>query len=135
MSGLKDISVRVVDGFPAASAPAILREVEALLARLTETGEPGVIDLRGVPMAAADFEMLARELGEGEVSATIVAGGPSTVRETAYSGVWWVTHRGDDGEILSEFIEVTRMPEILLSQPEDMLQSARRLRARLAQST
>ena len=135
MSGLKDISVRVIDGSPAASAPAILREVEALLARLTETGEPGVIDLRGLPMGAADFEMLARELGEGEVSATIVAGGPSTVRETAYSGVWWVTHRGDDGEILSEFIEVTRMPDILLSQPEDMLQSARRLRARLAQST
>jgi len=135
MSGLKDISVKVTDGFPATQAPAILREVEALLARLIETGETGAIDLRGVPVAAADLEMLARELGEGEVSATIVAGGPSTIRETAFAGVWWVTHRGEDGGVVSECIEITRMPEILLSQREDMLQSVKRLRDRLAESS
>ena len=133
MSGLKDISVKVVDGFAAANAYAILREVEALLVRLVETGECGVIDLHGLPMGPADFEVLTRELGTGEVTATLDAGGPSTVRETAYSGVWWITHRDDGDAVVAEFIEVAGVPDILRSQPEDMQAARQRLQARLAQ--
>lgn len=133
MSGLEDISVKVVSEFAAANAQAILREVETLLDRLLETGEAGVIDLRGLPMAPADFDILVEELGEGEVAATIEAGGPSSVRETAYTGVWWITHRDDGGAVVAEFIEVARVPEILKSQPEDMRRARERLAARLAQ--
>lgn len=135
MSGLKDIGIKVVDELAAANAHAVLREVESLLGHLVATGESGVIDLKGLPMAPADFEVLGSVLGEGEVNATIQAGGASSVRETAIHGVWWVTHRNEDGEVAAEFIEVARVPEILLSQPEDMETSLTRLRQVLSQET
>lgn len=134
MSGLKDIGVKVVDSLGAANAHAVLREIESLLGQLIETGESAVIDLKGLPMSPADFEVLSGVLGEGEVSATIHAGGESTVRETAFHGVWWVTHRNEDGNVSAEFIEVARVPEILASQPEDMEAGLMRLRGALATS-
>jgi hydrogenase-1 operon protein HyaF len=134
MSGLKDIGVKVVDSLGAANAHAVLREIESLLEQLVATGESGVIDLKGLPMSPADFEVLAGVLGSGEVSATIDAGGESSVRETAFHGVWWVTHRNEDGNVAAEFIEVTRVPEILASQPEDMEAGLMRLRSVLATS-
>lgn len=134
MSGLKDIGIKVVDTLAAANAHAVLREVESLLARLVATGEPAVIDLKGLPMSPADFEVLGQVLGQGEVSATIDAGGPSSVRETAFPGVWWITHRNEDGAIAAEFIEVTRVPEILASQVEDMDAGLARLRSALSSS-
>lgn len=129
VSGLKDIGIKVVDGLAAANAHAVLREIESLLDRLVATGEAGVIDLKGLPMAPADLEMLTDVLGEGEVSATLDAGGTSIVRETGVPGVWWVTHRNEDGAVAAEFVEVTRFPEILASQPEDMVSGLARLRS------
>lgn len=133
MTGLKDIGIKVVDGLAAANAHAVLREIESLLGHLVATGEAGVIDLKGLPMAPADFDVLGGALGQGEVTATIHAGGESTVRETAFPGVWWVVHRNEDGEVAAEFIEVARVPEILTSQPEDMESGLARLRRVLAE--
>ena len=132
MSGLKDIGVKVVDAAIAFSAPAILREIEALLEKLARSGESGVVDLRGVPLGPADYEMLRNELGQGEVTARLDAAGPSEVRETAYAGVWWVTHRDQTENVIAEFIEVTRMPEILTSQPEDVRAASARLKEKLS---
>lgn len=131
MSGLKDIGVKVSDGVRAANAHAVLREIESLLRKLVEKGESAVVDLKGLPMSAADFEVLADVLGQGEVTATLEAGGTSTARETAFPGVWWVTHRNDEGGVAAEFIEVARVPEIILSQPEDMALALNRLSSAL----
>jgi len=130
MSALDSISVKVVDGHAAANA--VLREVEALLQRLVTTGESGAIDLRALPLSPADLEWLAGELGEGEVSASIQADGPSVAHETAYAGVWWVTHRDDGNVVVAEFIEVCAIPEVLKSQPVDMGNALARLRRRTA---
>lgn len=129
MSGLSGIGVRVEPTAVAGNAQAILREVESLLARLVETGAGGAIDLRGLPLGPADVVLLRETLGQGEASATIDAGGPSTLAETGCTGVWWVTHRNDEGAVVAEYLEVARVPEILLSQPEDMRAGLARLRA------
>lgn len=126
MSGLSGIGVRVQA--VAGNAHAVLREVEALLARLIETGESGAIDLRGLPMGPGDYDLLREALGRGEASAALEAGGPSSLVETACSGVWWVTHRNDEGHVVAEYLEVARVPEILLSQPEDMRAGLARLK-------
>lgn len=130
MSALVNISVKVVDELSAANAHAILREVEALLERLVAGGESGAIDLRALPLAPADMELLARELGEGEVSASIQANGLSVVRETAYAGIWWVTHHDENDAVVAEFIEVCAIPEVLKSQQVDMSHALARLRRR-----
>jgi hydrogenase-1 operon protein HyaF len=109
------------------NALPILNEIRHALARLLESGETSVIDLGALPMGPQDEAELLAALGEGEVEATINAGGPSSVRETAFHGVWLLTHRNEAGETLARFIEVAFVPELLMSQAEDVADSAAEL--------
>jgi len=79
-----------------------------------------VIDLRSLPLAPGEEEHIETLLGVGEVRAELDALGPTIAQETRIPGVWVVTHRNASDEIVAKFIEVTRMPAILLSQDEDI---------------
>jgi len=70
-------------------------------------------------------------LGQGEIDLTLDMDGPSRFRETAYPGVWWVQHKDGGDRILSEYIEITRIPDFLATQPDQFIESADRLRDRL----
>ena len=98
----------------------ILNEIKHALDTLIESGESTTIDLRALPMAPGEEQHLESLLGTGEVTASIDAMGLSTVNESIFAGVWLVTHRNDDDEIMGKFIEITRVPSILQSQTEDM---------------
>ena len=43
------------------------------------------------------------------------------IYETQFAGVWLVTHYNENDSIVSRFIEVTEMPDVLKSQREDVL--------------
>lgn len=116
------------------NALPILNEIRHALARLLESGETTVIDLGALPMGPQDEAELLAALGEGEVEATIHAGGPSSVRETAFHGVWLLTHRNEAGETLARFIEIAFVPELLMSQAEDVADSAAELAKKLGQA-
>lgn len=136
MSGLDHIGVQVVtalDDGARSYVPALLREIEALLAELVASGRNGRIDLRSLPLLPGDDARLAAVLGDGEVDADIQATGGTRVRETGVAGVWWVTHANADGETVAEFIEVALVPEILKTHPEDARTGLARLRERLAE--
>jgi hydrogenase-1 operon protein HyaF len=49
--------------------------------------------------------------------------------------VWVVSHYDEMGDLKSRFIEVTRMPQILESQPDDIADGLARLEVKLAQPT
>ena len=115
------------------NALPILNEVRHALERLLASGETTVIDLGALPMGPQDEAQLLAALGAGEVEATVNAGGPSSVRETAFHGVWLVTHRNEQGEVLARFVEVAFVPELLMSQAEDVADSAAELAKRLAE--
>jgi hydrogenase-1 operon protein HyaF len=136
MSRLGDIDVLVEpvrdEAAGVGGVAPILREIETLLARLDGVGAPGAIDLRGLPLAPGEHDALKAALGEGEVSAAVESLGRSEVRETAVHGVWWVTHRDADGEVVAELIEVATVPEILKTHPADVRAGLAGLRARLA---
>jgi hydrogenase-1 operon protein HyaF len=138
MTRLRDIGVKVIDPEPQAArsgnAPALLHEIATLLAALVQENRSGAIDLRGIPLTPADRSFLREQLGEGEVRAQVSALGPSEICETAYRGVWWVTHHNAEGELCADLIEVTPLPAILTSDSEELADSLQRLRARL-QST
>jgi hydrogenase-1 operon protein HyaF len=138
MSGLDQIGVQVVtsqDDAARSYAPALLREIEALLTELVASGRSGRIDLRSLPLFPGDDARLAALLGDGEVDAALQVTGNTRVRETGVAGVWWVTHANVDGETVAEFIEVTLVPEILKTHPEDARAGLARLRERLAELT
>jgi len=98
----------------------ILFEVRHALEALLDKGETSIIDLRSIPLAPGEEETILKTLGQGEVHARLNALGPSEIYETRYAGVWLVTHYNEDESIVSRFIEITRLPDILKSQAEDM---------------
>ncbi|HEY0664064.1 MAG TPA: hydrogenase expression/formation protein [Thiobacillaceae bacterium] len=102
------------------NAPPLLRELLAMLSRLLETGESSAIDLSALPLTPADVDWLRGKLGEGEIAVTLQASGESTLAETACPGVWWVTHRNEQGAVTSQFIEVAFVPELVRAHPEDV---------------
>jgi len=68
-------------------------------------------------------------------------GRPSTAEgyighsETKVPGVWWVEHRDRHGELMAELIEVTRMPQILMTASEEIATGARLLREQIRAPT
>jgi hydrogenase-1 operon protein HyaF len=113
-------------------ARSLLREIAERLATLAGTGEASAIDLRGLPMTAGDREELEQALGRGDVSATIDLAGRSEIWETGYAGVWWLRHFGAGDSVAAEFIEITRVPDILAAHPDDVAASSARVAAELA---
>ena len=102
------------------NAPPLLREISELLHSLLESGETAAIDLSALPLTSADLEWLHDKLGEGEIAVTLQASGESTLNETACPGVWWVTHRNENGAVTSQFLEVAFIPELVKAHPQDV---------------
>ena len=101
----------------------ILHEIRHALQRLVNDDESSVIDLRSIPLAPGEEESIISTLGQGEVFARLDALGPSEIYETRYTGVWMVTHFNDSESIVSRFIEITEIPEVLKSQTQDIIRA------------
>jgi hydrogenase-1 operon protein HyaF len=98
----------------------LLHEVRHALERLIATGEATTIDLGAIPLAQGELEKIDAALGVGEVKALLEALGPSRIYETQFSGVWRITHLSAAEDVVGQYIEITRMPEVLLAQDPDM---------------
>ncbi len=98
----------------------ILHEIRHALGKLLNDGETSIIDLRSIPLAPGEEETIIETLGHGEVHARLDVLGPSEIYETQFAGVWLVTHYNENDSIVSRFIEVTEMPDVLRSQREDI---------------
>ncbi|MEE9492004.1 MAG: hydrogenase expression/formation C-terminal domain-containing protein [Gammaproteobacteria bacterium] len=105
----------------------LLHEIRHALRNLLDSGECSVIDLRSIPLAPGEEDKILSTLGRGEVQAQLDALGPSEIIETQYAGVWIVTHYNDENNIISRFIEITTIPDILRSQIEDVTAACNRL--------
>ena len=123
-----------LDERPTGMAYSVLAEIGRLLEELTESGARGAIDLRSLPLTEADRAQLTELLGPGEVTAELDVGGRSTVRETAFAGVWWIVHRGAGDKVASEEIAVCPVPSILVSHEADIAAAARRMRQTLEEA-
>jgi len=103
------------------NAPALLREIAEMVRRLLSEGETSAIDLQALPLTPADLEWLREQLGEGEITVTLNADGESSLDETACPGVWWVAHRNPKGAVVSEFLEVAFVPELVKAHQDDVV--------------
>jgi hydrogenase-1 operon protein HyaF len=135
MTSLDDIPIRVEDqaaNTDFGNALPILSEVRHALARLIETGDPTQIDLGAMPFGPGDEARLMALLGNGEVSATIDALGPTRIRETAFGGVWIVEYLNTDEQRVALHLEIGEVPRILRPQPGDLDEAVAAIDARLA---
>jgi len=105
----------------------LLHEVKHALNNLINIDEPTIIDLRSIPLAPGEEDKIFSTLGRGEIQAHLEALGPSEIIETRYAGVWIVTHYNDENEVISRFIEISKIPDILASQSEDITAAYKRL--------
>lgn len=109
----------------------ILHEIRHALRRLLDSDQSSIIDLRSIPLAPGEEENLLDTLGCGEVHAKLNALGPSEIYETRFAGVWLVTHYNAENNVIGRFIEITRLPDILQSQTEDMAAALEQLQREL----
>ena len=109
----------------------ILHEIRHALRRLLDSDQSSIIDLRSIPLAPGEEETLLDTLGCGEVHAKLNALGPSEIYETRFAGVWLVTHYNAENNVIGRFIEITRLPDILQSQTEDMAAALEQLQREL----
>lgn len=98
----------------------LLHEIKHALGELIASGKTHIIDLRSIPLAPGEEDKIIAALGTGEVQVQLNAMGPSDIIETQYAGVWLITHKNDENEIVSRFIEITKLPDILYSQADDI---------------
>jgi hydrogenase-1 operon protein HyaF len=132
-NNLNSIPIKVEDAerYSIGSLRAILSEIATCLEKLAQDGTTGSIDLNSLPFAPGEYDQLRLLLGEGEAKAHIEALGPSDIVETRYPGVWWVTHYNVEGDIVADRIEITTIPELLKSQPEDIGMGLELIKAQL----
>ncbi|MGE5320137.1 MAG: hydrogenase expression/formation protein [Hyphomicrobiaceae bacterium] len=102
------------------NALPLLRELLEQVRRLLGAGESSAIDLSALPLTPADLDWLRGKLGVGEISVTLQANGESTLQETGCPGVWWVTHRNEQGAVTARFIEVAFVPDLVKAHPQDV---------------
>lgn len=110
---------------------AIGFEILTLLETLVSEGQSGAIDVRSLPMAPNEYEELLAMLGTGELDLNIDLNGPTRIRETAYPGVWWIQHMDGEDRVLSEYIEINRIPDFLCAQTDQIEDAVRELSDRL----
>ena len=116
-----------------AIAKGALKDVASLLGGFIQTGTAGVVDLRALPpLGAEGYQYLKKVLSTGEVLATVDAQLKVLVQETGCPGVWWVTHKDERDQIVTELIEITAIPEILIAHVADMRFGLQRLDEALA---
>jgi hydrogenase-1 operon protein HyaF len=135
---MNDASIRKLQAIPvrteicSGNVAPLLHQIRHCLRQLHDSGVTAQLDLKSIPLAPGELDKILAFLGDGEVRAEFESLGRSELRESAYPGVWIVTHFDELAEVKALFIEVTYVPQILQSQPEDVLDAVTRLERRLA---
>ena len=134
MTKLNEIPVHVE--FPGESMSMlspILHEIVTMHKTLISSGQSNSLDLHHEPLTLDDIAALKDLLGQGEVDANLNALGSTNIRETSISGVWWLTHFNQEGNIIGEFVEITTCPEMLKTFPVELEPALVRLQDKVSQ--
>jgi hydrogenase-1 operon protein HyaF len=108
------------------NAPALIAE---LLDKSAEGPAPlHVINLTLLPHTEEDLAWLEQRLGQGSTDILSRGYGNCRVRATALPQVWRVQFFNSMDTLILDTFEVTDMPEVALAAPEDISDSAERLR-------
>ena len=110
------------------NAPAIFAELIDKSLSFAEGAEPHVVNLTLLPHTEEDLGWLDEALGQGSVTILSRGYGNCRVTATAQSHVWRVQFYNSMDTLILDTFEVTAMPEVAIAAPEDLADSARRIR-------
>jgi hydrogenase-1 operon protein HyaF len=113
------------------SAPPVLAEIHDRAAS-RHAGDPThVINLSLLPLSPADGKHLAEVLAAGPVRILSRGYGNCRITSTIVRDTWWVQYVNGYGNPMVDSIEITDVPEVAIASPEDIAESASRVREAL----
>lgn len=110
------------------NAPALLPEINEYVAKANAAVEPHVINLSLLPHTLEDLALLDQLLGKGDLAVLSRGYGNCRVTNTRTRNVWWVQYYNSQDTLILNSIEITRLPAVVCAAPEDIQDSAERLR-------
>lgn len=110
------------------NAPALLPEINEHIAKVDGATSPHVINLSLLPHTPEDLVLLNHLLGKGDLAILSRGYGNCRVTSTRTRNVWWVQYYNSQDTLILNSIEITRLPEVVRAAPEDISDSADRLR-------
>ncbi|MGE4483195.1 hydrogenase expression/formation C-terminal domain-containing protein [Acidocella sp.] len=111
------------------NAPHVFAEILARHDAFERSGAAHVFNFDLVPMSDADLGWLVRMLGEGPVVIVSSGYGACRVRSTGLNGAWWVQFSNASDILILNTLEICAVPAVACAAPEDIADSARRIRA------
>ena len=114
------------------NALPLLVELSEHCSEYERDGTEHSINLTLLPLSEEEIEFLDTRLGRGPVDMLSRAYGKCQVISTLTPNVWWIRYYNSMGTLILNIIEVTSMPKVVAAAPEDLDDSATRLREILA---
>ena len=125
-----DLIKRPPDGV--INAVPIVVELAEKVAEWKVGDEQHVINLTLLPLAEADLNFLGHCLGVGPITILSRGYGNCRIGSTAKKNIWWVKYFNSEDKLILNTIEVVDIPEVAKAAPEDLQDSAERLKEILA---
>lgn len=117
------------------NAPPLLVEINEAVARSgPDNPSPHAINLSLLPHTEEDLTLLDEILGKGPVTILSRGYGNCRVMSTGLRHVWWVRFYNSQDTLILNSIEVSMLPDVVAASPEDIADSAERLREIMAVS-
>ena len=126
-SGAVDTSADGVDVNLQNSLP-ILVELQSHHEQYAAGGSPHSINLTLLPLSEPELEFIDQRLGRGPIDILSRAYGKCEVISTDTAGLWWVRSYKSMGVLILNTLEVVDVPSVVIAAPEDLADSAERLR-------
>jgi hydrogenase-1 operon protein HyaF len=111
-----------------ANALPILVELQAQHEKFKRGGEPHSINLTLLPLSEPELEFIDARLGRGPIDVLSRAYGKCEVISTQTAGIWWVRYYNSMGVLILNTLEVVDVPVVIKAAPEDLADSAERLK-------
>ncbi|HQY44347.1 MAG TPA: hydrogenase expression/formation protein [Paracoccaceae bacterium] len=110
------------------NAPAIFAELIDKSLVFADGAEPHVVNLTLLPHTEEDLGWLDEAMGQGSVTILSRGYGNCRITATAQANVWRVQFYNSMDTLILDTFEVTGVPEVAIAAPEDLADSARRIR-------
>lgn len=111
-----------------ANALPILVELQSQHEQYVAGGSPHSINLTLLPLSEQELAFIDQRLGRGPVDILSRAYGKCEVISTDIAGIWWVRYYNSMGVLILNTLEVVGVPSVVKAAPEDLADSAERLK-------
>lgn len=110
------------------NAPALLSEITDKLSAYRAGQAAHVINLTLLPLTAEDLACLGAALGVGATTILSRGYGNCRIGATRLPNVWWIKFYNSQDALILNTIEIVDVPEVAMAAPEDLADTAARLR-------